>query len=156
MSVLVSQSLTQDASFTIGGWLTACGPRIYTISPSLSFVSITNNILTASPTLPANAGTYSVSVTVKLQDYPTVPAMTKTFTLTVTCSVLSLGFAASTPSTKTLQLGIDAQPFNIPYAVTKSPLCPQSPTFTMTPTNLTWLTKTSSGDGGNVVVNGAT
>jgi hypothetical protein len=26
----------------------------------------------------------------------------------------------------------------------------------MTPTNLTWLTKTSSGDGGNVVVNGAT
>jgi hypothetical protein len=102
MSVLVSQSVTQDASFTIGGWLTACGARVYTLSPSLSFVSVTNNILTASPTLPTHAGTYSVSVTVKLQDYPTVPAMTKTLTLTVTCSVLALVFAATTPSAKTM------------------------------------------------------
>ena len=71
-------------------------------------MSVTNNILTASPTLPANAGTYSISVTVKLQDYSTVPAMTKTFTLTVTCKVFSLGFNATTPSAQTVQLGIDA------------------------------------------------
>ena len=96
-----------------------------------------------------------MSLKVTMQNYPTVPSVTRAFSIIIVCQVQSIGFSASTPNSMTVNLGVDAQPFNIPYSVTKTPACVVAPAFTMTPSNLIWLTITKSGDGGNVVVNGA-
>ena len=52
-------------------------------------------------------------------------------------------------------VGIDSQPLTIAYSVTKTPLCMQSPTFTLPPCP-TFILNTSAGDAGSIVVNGAT
>jgi hypothetical protein len=60
---------------------------------------------------------------VKLTDYPSIAAITKTFTVTVTCTVSTLTFSTSPMASKTIEIGIDSQPFDMNYAVTKSPNC---------------------------------
>jgi hypothetical protein len=59
---------------------------------------------------------------VKLIDYPSF-TFTKTFKVTVTCTVSTLTFSTSPMSSKTIEIGIDSQPFDMDYAVTKSPNC---------------------------------
>ena len=60
---------------------------------------------------------------VKLSDFPSIAGITKTFTLTVTCTVSTLTFSTSPMASKTIEVGIDSQPFTMNYAVTKSPNC---------------------------------
>ena len=94
---------------------------------------------------------------VKLTNYPAIAAITKTFKVTVTCTVSSLTFTTSPQASKTIEVGIDNQPFTMNYAVTKSPNCAQNPTWSFSP-SLTFVTKAE--DAGNmsgvVSINNAT
>ena len=82
---------------------------------------------------------------VKLKDFPQVAGIEKTFTVTVTCTVSTLTFSTSPPASKTIEVGIDSQPFTMNYAVTKSPNCPQNLTWTFNPT-LAFITKAENPD----------
>ena len=59
---------------------------------------------------------------VKLADYPSIK-LTKTFDVTVSCTVSTLTFSASPIASKTIEVGVDSQPFTMNYAVTKAPNC---------------------------------
>ena len=82
---------------------------------------------------------------VKLTDFPAIPGITKNFTVTVTCTVSTLSFSISPPASKTIEVGIDSQPFTMNYAVTKSPNCAQNPTWSMSP-SLAYITKAENQD----------
>ncbi len=82
---------------------------------------------------------------VKLTDYPAIAAITKVFSVTVTCTVSSLTFSTSQLVSKTIEVGIDNQPFTMNYAVTKSPNCAQNPTWSLSP-SLTFVTKAEDTD----------
>jgi hypothetical protein len=90
MTVLVSQSTTQDI-FTKDSVANAksddtfCGTRSYSMSLSNSFLSISGNTLTLSPSAVTDAATYNMNITVGLVSYPTVATITLPITLVITC-----------------------------------------------------------------------
>ena len=94
---------------------------------------------------------------VKLTEYPSIAAIIKTFKVTVTCTVSTLTFSTSPMASKTIEIGIDSQPFDMNYAVTKSPNCAQNPTWSLSPT-LAFITKAENADNvsGKVTINNAT
>ena len=80
MAVKVSQSATQDVTFadTIGtshSSITWCGARTYSVAstPAVTFFTVTGTTFTAAPTLVAHAGSYSVTLTVRLASYAAIP-----------------------------------------------------------------------------------
>ena len=83
MSTKVSQTAaTQDISFadligTAHGDPNYCGAKIYTISPSLSFLTLSGTILTLSTTNVADVNVYNVVLTVSLSSYPGVVSISK-------------------------------------------------------------------------------
>lgn len=95
-----------------------------TLTPTKTFLTIINgSTLQAASNDPADIGTFNVSMLVKLTDYPAIAGITKTFTVTVTCTVSTLTFTTSPLASKTIEVGVDAQPYSMNYAVTKSPNC---------------------------------
>lgn len=77
---------------------TYCGSRIYTLSPTYSFLTIASDVLTLSTSTVADSGTYNpVTLQVSLQDYPSI-VLTKTFTATISCNVYSLNWAPTMPT----------------------------------------------------------
>lgn len=89
------------------------------------------NLVTSNP---AHEGIYTVSLTVSLQNYTGIPSITKTpITITVNCVVTSLSFNAGIPTTQIVNIGIDSQPFSIPFSVTKTLACASAPTFSISP-----------------------
>ena len=60
---------------------------------------------------------------VKLTDFPSIAGITKTFDVVVTCTVSTLTFSTSPLLSKTIEVGIDSQPFTMNYVVIKSPNC---------------------------------
>jgi hypothetical protein len=93
---------------------------------------------------------------VKLTDYPSIKR-TETFTVTVTCTVSTLTFTTSPIASKTIEVGVDVQPFTMDYAVIKSPNCAQNPTWSLSP-SLSFVTKAENADNfsGKVSINNAT
>ena len=86
-----------------------------------------------------------------------VASVSKTFTATIICEVQTLTISTSPPALTTVQVGIDAQPVTISFAVTQAPECLKTIAFTHTPTPPTFVTLSSiTATGGNVEVNGAT
>ena len=83
MSTKISQSAaTQDISFVdlIGtslGDSAYCGAKTYTISPSLSFLTLLGTTLTLYTTNVADVGVHSVNLTVSLANFPGVTPITK-------------------------------------------------------------------------------
>jgi hypothetical protein len=151
-----TQTLVFDDSVgTLHNDITYCGPRTYTFSPVYSFLSAASDTLTLSTANPGDVGVYTVTATIKLANYPMVPEIIKTFQVTINCVVQTLSFNANNPvSNQVIQIGIDTQPFSIPYSVTKFPLCTQTPTFTLNP-SLSFLSNSPTGDSGNIIINGA-
>jgi hypothetical protein len=94
---------------------------------------------------------------VKLTDFPSIGGITINFTVTVTCTVSTLTFTTSPMASKTIEIGIDSQPFTINYAVIKSPNCAQNPTWSLSP-SLSFITKAENADNlsGVVTINNAT
>jgi hypothetical protein len=93
---------------------------------------------------------------VNLTDYPSIK-LTKTFDVTVICTVSTLTFSSTPMASKTIEVGIDSQPFTMYYAVTKSPNCAQNPTWSLSPP-LSFVTKVENADNvsGAVTINNAT
>jgi hypothetical protein len=115
---------------------------------------MTGNLLTLTTTNPADAGTWPVTMTVTLVNYPTITT-TKTFNVIITCQVSTLAFDQTSPMAQTLIVGVTSQPMTITYTVTKAPLCLLAPTFTLV-SGPAFVTNTPSGNGGSLSVNGVT
>jgi hypothetical protein len=92
---------------------------------------------------------------VKLTDFPSIAGITKTFIVKVTCTVSTLTFSPS-PASKTIEVGVDLQPFTMNYAVTKTPNCAQNPTWSLSPP-LSFATKAENANNisGVVTINNA-
>ena len=73
------------------------------------------------------------------------------------CTVTTLTFTSSPAASTTVRVGIDSQPFTIPFTVTQVPACGKTVSFSHTPTTPAFVTLTSlTATGGNVQVTGAT
>lgn len=127
--------VTQDATMTNSAAVNRvdpnfCGAYTITWTPATlpTFMSFTYPTITLVSNNAADAITYpspiSISVTYKLTGYPSIPAVVKTFTVQVLCQVQTLAFTPAFPSTITLQVGINAQPFDQNFMVSKTPNCP--------------------------------
>jgi hypothetical protein len=106
----------------------------------------------------ATVGTYNLSITVGLTDYPMVATVTKTFVINITCTVTAMAFTANPPATTSLEVGVNPQPHDMTFSISKTPNCVQDPTFTLasTPTSaFTSRTVNADGESGYVRVNGA-
>ena len=94
---------------------------------------------------------------VKLTDFPSIAGIIKTFTVKVTCTVSTLTFSTSPLASKTIEVGVDLQPFTMNYAVTKTPNCAQNLTWSLSQ-SLSFVTKVENADNlsGVVTINNAT
>ena len=102
------------------------------LSPTKTFLTISDPTMTLTTSSVADIGSYSMTLTIILTDYPTI-TITKTFTATVTCSVTTLAYSAPLiAASTTIQIGIDAQPYLISFATTRTPDCPNAVTFSFT------------------------
>ena len=162
MSNIVSlAAFTQDVSFldsiaTSHPNPTYCGARTYSLSPSLTFLTISgSSIMSLSTNNVTDRGVYNVAMTVSLTSYPGVASLTKNLVVTITCEVQTLTFSTAPPASTTLQVGIDTQPSNFSFATTQTPACGNTVTFTLSPT-LPFLSLPSPTlSGGNVLISGA-
>jgi hypothetical protein len=163
LAIPANSATTQDVNFTQSNGRVGCGPRTYTFSPNYTFLThtgsaadsfMTGNLLNLSTTDPTTEGPHAVALTVTLTLYPTI-TVTKNFTVTIICVVNTMSFVQTSPITSIFKLGIDTDPMNIAYSVTKNPSCVSSPAFTISP-SLSFITNSPSGNGGNIVVSGVT
>jgi hypothetical protein len=103
--------------------------------------------------------TYNLSLEIKLTDYPMVAAVTKNFVITITCTVTTLAFTSNPPATTSIEVGVDIQPHDMTFAISKTPNCVQDPTFTLTSApaaSFSSRTINADGESGYVRINGAT
>ena len=63
-----------------------------------------------------------------------IGSITKTFTITITCTVTTLTFTSNPPASTSLEVGVDTQPHDMNFAISKTPNCVQDPTFTLAST----------------------
>ena len=126
----------QDTISNGRGDVNYCGTRSYTLSPIKSFLTISDPTMTLSTNLVADIGSYSMTLSFSLTNYPAI-TYTKTFTATVTCAVTTLAYSAPLiAASTTIQVGIDVQPYLIPFATTRTPDCPNTVTFSFTTNTL--------------------
>ena len=81
---------------------------------------------------PIDLGPHSFVLTVNSSNFSaTVAQKTFSFDVIAGCTVTSLTFSTSVPSTQTIQIGITSQPYTIPFIATQSPACNKTITFTL-------------------------
>ena len=68
-----------------------------------------------------------MSLTIGLASYTNIPKITVSFTVSVVCDLLTIVFSTFPSDLTTIQVGIDMQPYNIPFATIKTPNCAQNP-----------------------------
>ena len=86
-------AIEQDVTFTdtIGTKYTDqsyCGPRVYTLTPNHSFVTIPTTKMILYTTNVPDTGVHPITLTVSLQNFPMV-TLSKAFTATIICEVQS-------------------------------------------------------------------
>ena len=113
---------------------TFCGANIFSFSLTKTWLTFSGNTISVSTSDLADAGTYTLTVTVSLADYPPpVPAsLSKTFTISICDLVQTVSFLTSPVST-TFRVGIDTQK-DIYFSTTQTPACGKTVTFTLSPT----------------------
>ena len=116
-------AVTQDISFldsisTSHSDSTYCGARTYSLSQTLTFLTISGSTMSLSTTNVSDVGVYNVVMTVSLTSYSGVALITKNLVITITCEVQTLTFSTAPPASTTLQVGIDTQPSNLAFATT--------------------------------------
>ena len=83
------------------------------LSGDLSTITIDESLLASL----ADFGTYLFVLTVDSANFAgTVTPQAYNFNVIVTCVVTNIAFSSSPPASTTVQVGIDAQPFTIPFA----------------------------------------
>ena len=98
---------------------TYCGANTFSFSPTKTWLTVSGNTISVSTSTVADVGTFSITVTVSLTDYPppTVASISQMFTITISCVVQTVSFSTSPVST-TLRIGIDTQPKDIVFTTT--------------------------------------
>jgi hypothetical protein len=84
-----------------------CGPRTYTLSQTYPWLSIATDTMQVVTSDLATVGTYNLSITVGLTNYPMVPTVSKNFVITITCTVTTLAYTANPPASTSLEVGVD-------------------------------------------------
>lgn len=123
----------QDAVGTLKFNVAYCGARTYTLTPALTYLTLSGTTLNLFTNSVSDVGSQTVTVSVKLASYPSIPAVTATLSVSVTCSVQTLTFSTTMLSSYTIQIGITSQPYLIHFDTTKVPNCTQNPSFTLSP-----------------------
>lgn len=106
-------AVTQDIFFTDTianghGLPSYCGLRNYLLSPVKAFLSISADLLTIQTTDESFLGSYDITLTATLPEYPLRPAIVKNFKVHITCIAQTITFVAPLiPAFTTLQVGID-------------------------------------------------
>ena len=105
-------AVTQDVSFldsiaTSHSNPTYCGARTYSLSPLLTFLTISGSTMSLSTNTVSDRGDYNVEMRVSLTNYSGVLSLTKNLVVTITCEVQTLTFSIVPPVSTTLQVGID-------------------------------------------------
>jgi hypothetical protein len=85
-----------------------CGARTYTLSQTYPWLSISSDTMQVVTSDLATVGTYNLSITVGLSDYPMVATVMKNFVITITCTVTSMAYIANPPASTQLEVGVDA------------------------------------------------
>ena len=139
-----------------------CGARKYTLTPNTyGWLSITGDTMSVETSVLSDVNVYpGIQLKIELNDYPMVTPIIKTFQVTITCTVTTFAFdviAVDPLADTTIEVGIDTQPHDMFFSVTKTPNCVQDPTFTLAPA-LTFVTETVNADGesGKVSIHDAT
>ena len=130
----------------------ACGSGYeYSISPNTnSFLTFTSPTLTGQTNNFADVGSYTINLTIKLYPYH---IRTNSFVVKVECILQA---PVCTTTSVTVEIGIDIQPFDIPFTQPQS--CGVSATLTSNPSGQEfWLSLSSNtASGGNIQINTAT
>ena len=66
---------------------TYCGARTYSLSPTLTFLTISGSTMSLSTANVSDVNVYNVDLTVSLTSYSGVTSITKSFIVTITCEV---------------------------------------------------------------------
>ena len=113
---------------------TFCGANIFSFSLTKTWLTFSGNTISVFTSDLADAGTYTLTVTVSLADYPppAVASLSKTFTISICDSVQIVSFSTFSVST-TFRVGIDTQK-DIYFSTTQTPACKKTVTFTLSPT----------------------
>ena len=125
-----------------------CGPNVYTFSPPLAFLTLVGDTLTGATLNSGDISSTLVTVTVSLQDYPAI-VITKTLTVNVVSNCVLTG-ALFNASSYTLNLGIDIQPYKIPFTQN----CGTNPVLESNGASFVKIVNLSQTEG-NLVVSGA-
>ena len=137
-----------------------CGLRTYALTPSnYSWLSIASDVMTVVSSNLSDVGTYNLSLVIGLASYPSIATITKTFKITITCSVTTITYTTSPAASTSLEVGVTTQPYDLTFAVTKTPNCVQNPTFTLASTpaaSFSSYTLNTDGVSGYVRITGAT
>ena len=85
-------AVTQDVSFldsiaTSHSNPTYCDARTYSLSPTLTFLSISGSTMSLSTAIVSDVNVYNFDLTVSLTSYSGVTSITKSFVVTITCEV---------------------------------------------------------------------
>jgi len=111
VGVVVSMDISfQDAIGTIQSNQAYCGLRSFSLTPSTLIETISGDMLSINPSLPSDAGSWDVTLTVGLVSYPDIPKIQVSFKITVTCQVTTLAWTTNPSSLTTIKVGIDPQP----------------------------------------------
>jgi len=109
------------------------------------------------PSLPSDAGSWDVTLTVGLVSYPDIPEIQVSFKITVTCQVTTLAWTTIPLSPTTIRVGIGSQSALIPFLVSKTPNCPKPVNFGILETLPSFLSlQNMANASGDVEVTGAT
>lgn len=157
-------AVTQDVFFadsiaTGHNNINYCGLRTYTLSASYPWLSVTGNTMQIVTSDLSTVNTYNLSLTISLASYSGVASVTKNFVITITCTVTTLAYTSQPAATTNLEVGVDAMPHDMTFAISKTPNCVQDPTFTLASTpSAAFASRTIGADGesGYVRITGLT
>jgi len=97
---------------TSTGDATVCNSQYVSLSPSLPFVTYNGASIVVTTTDVNVVGPHPVTMTVGLTDYPEVDPLIYSFTVTIACSIASLSFTTTQPSTE-YRPGVNSEPLVI-------------------------------------------
>ena len=97
--------------------------------PAFLLLDASQTTLTLSTNVVSHVVTHSVKFTVTLANFTGVAGITKTFQVIITCEVLTLAFT-TTPANIFIEPGVTSQPQTSDFAISQTPNCGNSQTFT--------------------------
>jgi len=119
----IQNIFVSDSKAVLFGDTSYCGQRVYTFAPTYSFMTLNaDDSLTLKSSDPNEVGTYIVTMTVSLLDFPLRPSVSIDFNLVIECEVFSISTVTLPPEKSSYRIGVDSQ-ILLPFAFTEFPAC---------------------------------